>query len=535
MAAIGNLTWGQILRPTWRMISFDKRELWILFTYTLALGVVASAVPFASQILVNQAAFTGAAPPIIALALIVFGVLMIGTIIRLFQIRVAGLMSKRVFVRTALESTTSLLSGPPAQFDADDREIANRFFDVANFQVRFAILVSEGLTILTLVVIGIAILSFYHPLLLGFSVLVLLASVLIIVPFAKRGVERAFERSDEKYKVAFWLSQVAEHRSLLQQSQGRNQLYKWTDQYASQYVRAYFNYLRVILYQGGAIFVLQAVASAAFFGLGGWLVVQGQLNLGQLVAAEIVLLSIMTTLGRFNFYLDSFYEMVVSAKKVSDLTQANAFVDAPRAAVPEKINGLTIESDLLVEPLQLKAGDMVALRSPSRSGLSQFLHDVATYNRSTLVSVTWDADNFVDRSIGGNLFFFVSEPAVLRLTLTENLALVSDDPSAMAASSRVLDTPLLNSQERSKADQDLSEYQLNISDRSRYANARAFVSSRPVVLIDMFFNMMDVVDQIVFVREFKQRFPDRILLIHSFDAAIDPYITRVVKLKETMA
>ncbi len=63
-----------------------------------------------------------------------------------------------------------------------------------------------------------------------------------------------------------------------------------------------------------------AVASAAFFGLGGWLVVQGQLNLGQLVAAEIVLLAIVGSLGRFSFYIDSFYEMAVSASKVSDLT-----------------------------------------------------------------------------------------------------------------------------------------------------------------------------------------------------------------------
>lgn len=535
MAGSATQSWGEVLRPTWRMISFDKRELWILFTYTLALGVVASAVPFASQILVNQAAFTGSAPPIIALALIVFGILLIGTVIRLFQIRVAALMSKRVFVRTAIESTTALLSGPPARFDADDREVANRFFDVANFQVRFAILVSEGLSILTLVVIGVIILSFYHPLLLGFALLVLFACVLIVVPFAKRGVERALTRSNEKYNVAFWLSQIAEHRSLLRQSQGRHQLYKWTDQYAAQYVRAYFNYLRVILYQGGAIFLLQAVGSAAFFGLGGWLVVQGQLNLGQLVAAEIVLLSIVTTLGRFNFYLDSFYEMVVSAKKVSDLTLSNEAVEAVPANLPTKINGLEIESDLLVEPLKLVAGDVVALRSPSRSELSQLLHDIATYNRSAAVSVTWDADEYVDRSAGSDLFFFVSEPAVLRLTLTENLALVSEDPSAAVASSRVLDTPLLSSQERARADQDLVEYQLNISDRSRYANARAFVSPRPVVLIDMFFNLMNVVDQIVFVREFKQRFPDRILLLHSFDTAIDPYVTRVVKLREKLA
>jgi hypothetical protein len=51
----------------------------------------------------------------------------------------------------------------------------------------------------------------------------------------------------------------------------------------------------------------------------------------------------------------------------------------------------------------------------------------------------------------------------------------------------------------------------------------------------MFFNLMEADDQITFIREFKTRFPDRILMINSFDTAIDPYVTRAVKIRGTDA
>ena len=317
-------TWSEIVRPAIRIVSLDGREIFILLVYTIALGLVAAAVPLASQILVNQAAFTGAAPPILALSVIVLGVLLVGTFIRLFQIRVAALIAKRTFVRSAIEGTRALLDSPSQAYEFDDREVANRFFDVMTFQVAFSVLASEVLGVLVVSLVGIAILAFYHPLFFSFSIVVALTCMLIIGFSAKQGVKRGTRRSSEKYRVAFWLSQIAENRSMLRQSDNNRIVHSMTDELSTEYVRSYFDYLRVLLWQSGALFLIQAFASAAFFGVGGWLVINGQLSLGQLVAAEIIVLSNMAALTRFYFYLDSFYETVVAASKISQLTEANA-------------------------------------------------------------------------------------------------------------------------------------------------------------------------------------------------------------------
>jgi ABC-type multidrug transport system fused ATPase/permease subunit len=529
-------SWREILRPAWRMVEFDGREVFILLTYTLALGIVSAAVPFASQVLVNQAAFTGAAPPIIALSLIVLGVLLIGSFIRLFQIRVAALIAKRAFVRSALKGTQSLLDHPSRAYEFDDREVGNRFFDVMTFQVAFGVLASEGLGVVVLSVVGIIILALYHPLFFAFSIVVLLVCVLVIASSAKRGVRRSYLRSTAKYRVAFWISQVAENRTLLRQTKDNRIVQERTDELSSDYVRAYFDYLRVLLWQSGALFFIQAIASAAFFGLGGWLVVGGQLNLGQLVAAEIVLLANMTALTRFYFYLDSFYETVVAAGKVSDLTEIEGEPEIASGVIPtNELRGLTVNSPMLAEPLKLTRGDIVALRGPSRRNCSVVLRDIAASDKHDGVTVAWDCAQTLEREASTNLLLYLARPAVLRMTLAENLSLLSDAETMGEARQTVLDVPLLTAQEKARADQMLDDQDMSISDRARYAAARVFMSNRPVVLMDMFFNLMEIEDQVTFVQEFKRRFPDRILVLNAFDPVIDPLIDRVVSVGEAVS
>jgi ABC-type thiamine transport system ATPase subunit len=99
----------------------------------------------------------------------------------------------------------------------------------------------------------------------------------------------------------------------------------------------------------------------------------------------------------------------------------------------------------------------------------------------------------------------------------------------------VVDVPLIRPQERVRADQMVDDNDMSISDRARYAAARVFMSRRPVVLMDMFFNLMELEDQVTFVTEFKKRFPDRILILNAFDTAIDPLVTRIVSVRGASA
>jgi ABC-type uncharacterized transport system YnjBCD ATPase subunit len=245
----------------------------------------------------------------------------------------------------------------------------------------------------------------------------------------------------------------------------------------------------------------------------------------------------MSALTRFYFYLDNFYEGVVAAWKVGELTEIqgdDALKDLPASPLPV-IGGLTLTSPMLAEPLVARGGDVIVLRGPSRRNCSVLLRDIAASDRDDAVRVGWDSSTPVDRRQNADLMLYLARPAVLRMPLAENLSLLSDADTMGEARQSVLDVPLIRPHERVRADQMIDDNEMSISDRARYAAARVFMSKRPVVLIDMFFNLMELDDQVAFVTEFKKRFPDRILILNAFDTAIDPLVTRIVSVGEAGA
>lgn len=527
---------AELVWPVWKLVELDRRDLLILFVYILSLGIVSGLVPFMSQIVVNQAAFTGATSPIVILSLIVFGVMLMGAVIKIFQVRVIALISERVFVRTAFLSVLALLRGKTGAGDLGDREIGNRFFDVMTYQSRFAKLISEGLGVIILSVFGVFLLAFYHPLLLAFSLIVVSLCLLIVLPLARRGVRYGAELSKEKYNVAYWISEVAEHRGLLRQARERGLTHGRTDQLCSRYVRAQFQYLNLIVWQGSALFALQALASAIFFGMGGWLVVHGKLNLGQLVASEIVLLTVLGAVGKFLSYLDAFYDVVVAAGKIADLTgsdvdQAGLGGGAALEVEAGVIRSFEVRSPLLVEPLKLAPGDAVLLAGKTKRAGSLLLKAIARQNLS-LAEIHYESEKRIPRNDVCHSILYLSQPMHFRMSLNENLTLLSESPWAESERSKIFELPLLKLEEVENADKVLPSSALEFADQARYSVLRAFMTDHSIVLIDSFFDLMEEAHQIEFIKEFKRRFPKRILILNSYSKPSLDLVSRLIDVKE---
>lgn len=532
MATDGKKSWSEILRPAWALVEFDRRELLILWSYVVALGAISAAIPFVSQVAVNQTAFTGDAYPVFVLAVVVLAAMMMGAAIKLFQLRVIELLAKRVLARTAYMSVRSLLNREPSSHDLDDREPAAKFFDVASFQTKFAVLISDGVSLLVLSLLGTAALAFYHPYLLSFSVLVVVACWLILAVSSKRAIEACSERSAEKYRTAHWVSEVAQHGGLLRQAPESQALGRLTDRFVGLYVRSHFAYMRVLMAQGGALFVLQAFASAAYFGVGGWLVVQGKINLGQLVAAEIIILSVLGSVGKLNYYLDTFYEVLVSAQKIHSLTKlADATQEAGQAERPAAVIEFEAKSSLLREPLVARPGDVIALRGPRKGAAGELFAAIASLDHRK-AEVSLKADAFVSRASTMRSILLVNSACLFRLSLADNLELLAEPREEGGEGGAILGLRVLRPREKERSARPLRDHEWPLQERARIAVARALFSDRPIVLIEGIFDAMEVQDQIAFILDFRERHPQKILLIQSAERAIDPHVTRVALFAE---
>lgn len=367
-----------LLRP-------DFKDIGIVAVFAIVVATLGLATPVAVEALVNTVAFGRLVQPLIVLCLILFAFLGFAAVLKSLQTYIAEVLQRRLFVRVVADLANRL---PQVQKSALDHchgpELMNRFFDVMTVQKSAALLVLEGVTITLTTLIGMILLAFYHPLLLGFDVL-LLASVGIIVFWLGRGaVPTAIEESVAKYQVAAWLEQLAQYPITFKSGNGHRNAVEIADQLTSDYVIARRRHFRVLMRQILFALGLQAVAGSLLLGLGGWLVITGKLTLGQLVAAELVVAVIVGSFAKLGKHLESIYDLLAAMDKLGHL------FDLPTERtsgneLPDSLHGIAVKicgasycflpgrSAIDETNLSIQPGEMVALTGPPGTGKSVLL------------------------------------------------------------------------------------------------------------------------------------------------------------------
>ncbi len=131
--------------------------------------------------------------------------------------------------------------------------------------------------------IGMVLLAVYHPFLLAFDVLLVSAMVFIVAVLGRGAVTTAISESKAKYALEAWLEQIAGapahlqvgRRAGLRDASARGGCSRTTSTYRAKH-------FRILIRQVVGSFALQAIASSALLGIGGFLVIDRQLTLGQL-------------------------------------------------------------------------------------------------------------------------------------------------------------------------------------------------------------------------------------------------------------
>ena len=334
--------------PTSRLrelLTLEREDLWIAVIYSVAIGVLTLAVPAATQSLVNTVAFGNMLQPLVVLALLVLLGLSFSTVLQSLRIYVVELVQRRVFVRISSTVTKRLLTARPDVFDRyHGPELVNRFFDVVTLQKSGAMLLIDGLSVAMQTVIGMVLLALYHPWLLAFDFILLAIILVVLFPVGRGAVNTAIEESKAKYKVAAWLEEVARFPTTFKTASGT----QYAEDRANDLVGGYLDnrkrHFRILMRQIVGFLGLQAFALAGLLGAGGWLVIERQLTLGQLIAAELVVALIVTGVSKLGKHLELFYDLLAAVDKVGYLT------DLPE----ERTDGEMLPNTGTPAPLELR-------------------------------------------------------------------------------------------------------------------------------------------------------------------------------------
>jgi putative ABC transport system ATP-binding protein len=310
-------------RPVARLIALlqpERSDIWVVGVFALFAGILSLATPLAVESLVNIVAFGRLFQPLVILSLMLFGFLAFASLMRALQTFVVEIIQRRLFVRVAADLAYRFprvtQDGLGGRYGP---ELANRFLDIVTLQKVVAQLLLDGIAILLATGVGMAVLAFYHPWLLGFDVLLLALVVGGVLLLGRGAITSGIDESKQKYRLAAWLEDLLRCRIGFKAAGGADFALDRANQITATYLASRRKHFHVLFRQLLFILGLQTVAGTVLLGFGGWLVMRGQLTLGQLVAAELIVATILGSLAKLGKHIEGFYDVVASVDKLGHL------------------------------------------------------------------------------------------------------------------------------------------------------------------------------------------------------------------------
>ena len=368
------------------LLRAERRDIWLVFIFAIGVGIFTLATPIVAMAVVNTVAIGILVQQLLVLCVALFLALTVAAVLQFLQTMVVEFIQRRVFVRVAEDLAYRL---PRVSLKAFDKqhgpELVNRFFDVLTVQKAAATLLLDGITIALQVVIGLILLGYYHAYLLGFD-LVLIGSLIILLTLLGWGAVRlAVRESIAKYAVAGWMEEMARHPIAFKTAGGPQLAFDRVDVLTRHYLLTRGDHFWVLLRQMGFALFLQVAANVALLAIGGWLVIQEKLTLGELVAAEIVVTLVVATFAKLGKQLEAYYDLLAAVDKLGHL------IDLPLERSDgvrhqDHTGGIAIEvhdlsyqyegsNEPALRPLNLKIepGERIALTGPNGVGKSTLI------------------------------------------------------------------------------------------------------------------------------------------------------------------
>jgi len=362
-----------------RLLGSERRDIVGVCIFAFAVAVLSLATPIAVESLVNTVSFGVLMWPVIMLAIVLLACLGLAGAIRAAQVYVIECLQRRLFVRVVADYARRL---PQLRIESFDHrygpELANRFFDVVNVQKSLATLLLDGVAIIVSALVGMIVLAFYHPFLLGFDIALLILIAFLLFVLGWGGVRTSLHESHAKYDIAAWLEELIRELRAFKFSGGSRLALDKADHLASEFVAARKSHFRVVWRQTVFAIAIQVVASTVLLGLGGYLVIERQLTLGQLVASELIVAYVVASVAKLGKYADTFYDLMAGAEKLGLLTDLPLERDngdpMPVGAKPLalRVRGL-VRDGREAEDWSLESGERVALVGPPGSGKTTFV------------------------------------------------------------------------------------------------------------------------------------------------------------------
>ena len=434
------------LQRFFRMLEPNGKAIRNLYIFAVINGIIALSLPLGIQAIINliQGGEVSASW-ILLVAIVLLGYLFSGGL-QIVQLRITEDLQKDIFVRSAFDFAYRI---PRIKMEILEKhyapELMNRFFDTITIQKGVAKILMEftaaGLSIL----FGLILLSFYHSFFILFSILVILAVFVLGRYIFHRGLHSSINESKYKYKVAFWLEEVARTNTTFRLTCDASLPVKKTDELVSSYIDARETHFGILLRQYYLFLIFKLMIAAGFLILGSVLVFNQQMNIGQFVAAEIIVLLLISSVEKLLLIMENVYDLLTSIEKIGQVmdmelenTDTISLQDVNRAeGLSVRVNNLYFkypdDNDYSLKGLNLdiNANESVCFTGSNGSGKATLLKLMTAFfepQRGTIVYDNIPLKSYNVSDLRSIIAECISEDRIFDGTLLENLTVGRNIP-----------------------------------------------------------------------------------------------------------
>lgn len=445
-----NVSLSRSLKRVVEIIRLEKKEVSAIYFYAILSGLIQLSLPLGIQAIINFAQVAVGRTKLPAsmwllMSLVVGGVLIAG-LLQVNQMKVVEKIQQRIFSRYALEFTYKIPRLENVAVDGIHMpELVNRFFDVVVLQKALSKLLLDIPLAIIQIIFGLLLLSFYNSLFIVLGILLILISYLIFYYTGKKGLEASIRESNFKYEIVGWIEELARSFKSFKITGKYNLHLSKTDDLLKGYLGARTDHFVVLKFQYWSLILFKLFITAAMLFIGALLLMNQQLNLGQFIAAEIVIITVLLAVEKLVLSLDKAYDLMTSLEKLSTVTD-KAIENNEGLPMPVDHQGVSIEiRDLsvgykkdhpLLKAINLKisAGQKVCVIGDAGAGKSVFMEiltgSLLNYDGVFLVNGL-PLRNYNIQSYREMMGVFYHEQDIFKATLYENITMGNNNISSL--------------------------------------------------------------------------------------------------------
>jgi ABC-type bacteriocin/lantibiotic exporter with double-glycine peptidase domain len=304
-----------------RLLASDRRAILQLYIFAFFAALVSLSLPLGLQAIVNLIMSGQVTTSFYVLIMVVVAGYAVNGYLQIVQISISEIIQRRIFARAAFEFAYRI---PRIRLIAMRQyhapELINRFFDTLSIQKGLPKILIDFAGSSMQIVIGLVLLSFYHPFFILFGLLTVLLVLFIVIFLGPVGLRTALEESKYKYEMAHWLEELARAMETFKLAGVTDLPIKRADIGTLNYLNARRAHFKSLLSHYYSIMLFKVIIAASFLLLGGFLVLNQIMNIGQFVAAEIIVILLLSSVEKLIYSMDANYEVLTALEKLGSVT-----------------------------------------------------------------------------------------------------------------------------------------------------------------------------------------------------------------------